>query len=85
MFSTDRKDAETAPGAADRKQQPPSIISASLKIVGNLISEGPRRFDTPNAVVGKVCDRYRTRRSSRLPTPRAKTWSMTMFATAAAS
>ncbi len=45
MFSKDRKDAETAPGAADRKQQPPSIISASLKIVGNLISEGDVQVD----------------------------------------
>lgn len=45
MFSKDRKDAETAPPAADRKQQPPSIISASLKIVGNLISEGDVQVD----------------------------------------
>ncbi|MEE8123062.1 MAG: polymer-forming cytoskeletal protein [Alphaproteobacteria bacterium] len=45
MFSKDRKDAETAPSAADRKQQPPSIISASLKIIGNLISEGDVQVD----------------------------------------
>ncbi len=45
MFSKDRKDAETAPLAADRKQQPPSIISASLKIVGDLFSEGDVQVD----------------------------------------
>ncbi len=44
MFSNDSKDAETAP-AADHKQQPPSIISASLKIVGDLISEGDVQVD----------------------------------------
>ena len=45
MFSTDNKDAETAPAAADHKQQPPSIISASLKIVGKLISAGDVQVD----------------------------------------
>lgn len=45
MFSKDRKEAETALGTADRKQQPPSIISASLKIIGNLISEGDVQVD----------------------------------------
>ncbi len=45
MFSNDSKDAQTAPAPADRKQQPSSIISASLKIVGDLISEGDVQVD----------------------------------------
>ena len=46
MFSKDSKDVETTPVKADNKQQKvPTIISASLRIVGNLISDGDVQVD----------------------------------------
>ena len=46
MFSKDSKDVETPPAKADNKQQQvPTIISASLRIVGNLISDGDVQVD----------------------------------------
>ena len=46
MFSKDSKDVETTPAKADNKQQQvPTIISASLRIVGNLISDGDVQVD----------------------------------------
>jgi cytoskeletal protein CcmA (bactofilin family) len=45
MFSKDSKDVETAPVKASQKQHVPTIISASLRIVGNLISDGDVQVD----------------------------------------
>ena len=46
MFSKDKSDSAAArPPAASKQQQVPSIISANLRIVGNLISEGDVQVD----------------------------------------
>ena len=45
MFSKDSKDVEITPVKANQKQQVPTIISASLRIVGNLISDGDVQID----------------------------------------
>jgi len=46
MFSKDSKDVETTQVKANLKQQHvPTIISASLRIVGNLISDGDVQVD----------------------------------------
>lgn len=46
MFSKDSKDVETTQVKASQKQQHvPTIISASLRIVGNLISDGDVQVD----------------------------------------
>ncbi len=45
MFSKDSKDVETTPVKVSQKQHVPTIISASLRIVGNLISDGDVQVD----------------------------------------
>ncbi len=45
MFSKDSKDVETTQVQASQKQHVPTIISASLRIVGNLISDGDVQVD----------------------------------------
>jgi cytoskeletal protein CcmA (bactofilin family) len=46
MFSSrDRKETDVSKPKADGKPQVPSIISANLKIVGNLVSDGDVQVD----------------------------------------
>ncbi len=45
MFSKDSKDVETTTVKVSQKQHVPTIISASLRIVGNLISDGDVQVD----------------------------------------
>lgn len=45
MFSKDSKDVETTTVKVSQKQHVPTIISASLRIIGNLISDGDVQVD----------------------------------------
>ncbi len=45
MFSKDKREPETPRAARPSGRNPPSIISASLRIVGNLVSDGGIQVD----------------------------------------
>lgn len=45
MFSKDKREAEAPRAARSNSRNPPSIISASLRIVGNMVSDGDIQVD----------------------------------------
>jgi cytoskeletal protein CcmA (bactofilin family) len=59
MFSSrDRKDTDVSKSKADSGKQVPSIISANLRIVGNLVSDGDVQVD--GRIEGDVTSRTLT-------------------------
>ena len=45
MFSKDKRETEAPRAAKSSSRNPPSIISASLRIVGNMVSDGDIQVD----------------------------------------